>query len=264
MNHKESTYFEQGGEDRMEHSPISEETREKIEEATISLFMDQYAKVLDAGADSMMEECADDAFPAELDKRIQNLIAKECAKERNKQRRKTALRMLRSAAAVIIVMLSVCSVLFVTVEAFRVPVINFFVDKTDNYWEISAEEKENKVSEVFNEENPLGGILPEKFVLMFLAGSLENGNLIADYEDTEQRKVSLYVNHASGNNQTDTEDANAVDFELVGYKAMIATEENTVRITWINNDISKVITVRAVGMSEDDAIIISAKLAELL
>ena len=91
MNEKKimDIYNTDGGENNMQPLPISEETREKLEDATLSVFMDQYAKALDAGVDSLMEDCAEDTFPPELDQRIRKLIAKESAKERNKKRIKT-------------------------------------------------------------------------------------------------------------------------------------------------------------------------------
>lgn len=251
------------GENNMQTLPISEETREKLEDATLSVFMDQYAKALDAGVDSLMEDCAEDTFPPELDQRIRKLIAKESAKERNKKRRKTALRMLRSAAAAIVLLLGACSVLFVTVEAFRIPVMNFFMEKTNLYWEISTGDGETKEPETFNEENPLEGILSQEFELVFLDGSLESGNLIADYSSDKEASVSLYINFATGNNQTDTENAAASKFKLAGQDAVISIEGEVVRITWINYDIAKVFSLRTVNVDENEAIDIAANLVSL-
>ena len=107
----------------MEHLIISETTREKVEEAAVSVFMDQYAAALDAGIDKKMADCADMAFPPELDRRCRALIQQAHKKQKHK---KAALRVLRSAAVVAIVLISLCSVLFVSVEAFRIPVENFF------------------------------------------------------------------------------------------------------------------------------------------
>ena len=58
----------------MDNPRINETTREKIEEAAVSVFMDQYAKALDAGIDQQIEACADNEFPPELEKRCRALI----------------------------------------------------------------------------------------------------------------------------------------------------------------------------------------------
>lgn len=49
-------------------------TKKEREEATVSAFMEQYARALDAGVDVLMEEAAEEEFPPELDKRCQALI----------------------------------------------------------------------------------------------------------------------------------------------------------------------------------------------
>lgn len=265
MNEKKimDIYNTDGGENNMQPLPISEETREKLENATLSVFMDQYAKALDAGVDSLMEECAEDTFPPELDQRIQKLIAKESARERNKTRRKTALRMLCSAAAAIVLLLGTCSVLFVTVEAFRIPVMNFFVEKTNLYWETSTSDGKTKEPETFNEENPLEGILTDDFKLVRIDGSMEKNSLTADYRDDEQRTVTLHIVPSDGNNQMDTENANASKFKLVGQDAMISVEGNVVRITWVNHDMLKAFSLCTVNVDEDEVIDIAANLVRL-
>ena len=179
MNNRFSVMDENNGEGRMEKVTLSEATREKVEEATLSVFMEQYGAAMDAGVEIKMAECADMEFPPELDKRIQKLIATEQAKKRNKQRRKTALRVLRSAAAVIMILLSVSSILFMTVEAFRIPVMNFFVEKEEKYWQLSETTNENTIPEMFNPENPLEGIIPHDYELIDLIGTMEDNNLFA-------------------------------------------------------------------------------------
>ena len=41
----------------MANPKISEETREKLEDAAVSVFMEQYAKALDAGMNKELEAC---------------------------------------------------------------------------------------------------------------------------------------------------------------------------------------------------------------
>ena len=263
MKNNDMKMLEESRKNGFENLQISEETREKLEEATVSLFMEQYAKAMDAGIDIMMEECADDEFPEELDKRIRALIAKESTKERKAKCRKTALRVLRSAAAVFAVMLLTCSVLFVTVEAFRLPIMNFFVDKTDLYWEISSEDKNNDIPDVFNEKDPLGDILSEEFELVYRCGSFTGDNFVADYENSKDQTVSLCIVASGGSNQTDSEDADASYFDLLGYDAMLSTEGNLTRITWIDYDMAKVFTIYSINVLSDEVINIAAKFAYL-
>ena len=143
----------------MEYQKENISARENLEEAIVAAFMDQYAQALDAGIDRKIEECAGDAFPEELDKRCRALIEQANRKAKNKKRIKSALRVLRSAAVVAVVLVGLFSVLFVSVEAFRIPILNFFIEKTDRYWEITATPKEAFIPIGYDPEDPLGGII---------------------------------------------------------------------------------------------------------
>lgn len=239
------------GENNMQTLPISEETREKLEEATLSVFMDQYAKALDAGVDSLMEDCAEDTFPPELDQRIQKLIAKESAKERNKKRRKTALRMLCSAAAAIVLLLGTCSVLFVTVEAFRLPIMNFFVEKTDRYWELSGVPNTDKIPDAFNPENPLDGILPDDFELVSLDGSWEEGCLTAEYCNGDKAIIYFSVDSVSSNVQIDTEGSLVSSIKVNGHDAKLSMEGDCIRLSWIDANTSKMFALCTTNIAEE-------------
>lgn len=248
----------------MENPKISETTREKLEDAAVSVFMEQYAKALDAGIDKIMEECSEDVFPPELEKRCRALIQQEYARERSRKRRKSALRMLRSAAVVAVALLSLCSVLFVTVEAFRLPVINFFVQKTERYWQISAQEAVEIIPEVFNPEDPLGGIIPDVFVLSSIDGSWENGFLNADYNNGDVATIIFTVMPRINNAQIDTENALAISYKVLDHDAIKAVEKESVRITWLDKKNSKIFSLYATNVSEEMVEIYAEAVAELL
>ena len=248
----------------MENPKISESTREKLEDAAVSVFMEQYAKALDAGIDQKMEECADDAFPPELEKRCRALIQQEYAKERGRKRRKSTLRVLRSAAVVAVALLSLCSVLFMTVEAFRLPVMNFFVQKTDRYWQMSGQENVDVIPEVFNPEDPLDGIIPDVFALSNIDGSWEKGLLSADYSDGNSATIIFAVTPYVNNTQIDTEDALAVPHKVLKHDAIKAVEKEYVRITWLDEENSKIFTIYAINVAEEMVAIYAEAVAELL
>lgn len=255
MNNRFSVMDENNGEGRMEKVTLSEATREKVEEATLSVFMEQYGAAMDAGVEIKMAECADMEFPPELDKRIQKLIATEQAKKRNKQRRKTALRVLRSAAAVIMILLSVSSILFMTVEAFRVPVMNFFIEKTDRYWQLSDAPSTSSIPKVFNPENPLEDILPIDFSLAHVEGSWETNCLSANYSNGKGAEITLLVISADTIAQIDCEDSNVSNIKLAEHDAIVSVEGNVVRVSWLIDDVSRAFTLCATNISEGTVIL---------
>lgn len=252
------------GENNMQTLPISEETREKLEEATLSVFMDQYAKALDAGVDSLMEDCAEDTFPPELDQRIRKLIAKESAKERNKKRRKTALRMLRSAAAAIVILLGTCSVLFVTVEAFRLPIMNFFVEKTDSYWQMSGKPDTDKIPDDFNPEDPLGGIIPDDYFLAGVKGDWGSACYVAAYSNESGATFSFEALTADGNSQIDSEDAQVTPIKQLGHDAKISLEGSIIQVSWLDENRSMIFAISATNASEEVVLNCAEAVAVLL
>lgn len=248
----------------MENPKISETTREKLEDAAVSVFMEQYAKVLDAGIDKKMEECAEDVFPPELEKRCRALIQQEYAKERSRKRRKSALRILRSAAVIAVALLSLCSVLFMTVEAFRLPVMNFFVQKTDRYWQISKQENANQIPDVFNPEDPLRNVIPDEYVLTSLIGSWEEGHITAEYNNQNNSGIILIISPNAGNAQVDAEDASATPYKVLLHNGVKSVEKERIRITWIDEENNKFITLYATNISENMVEIYAETIAELL
>lgn len=235
----------------MDNPKLSEAAREQLEEATVAVFMEQYAKALDAGIDKKLEECADEEFPPELEKRCRALIEKEYAKSKSEKRRKDVVRFLQKAAILVVALLSLSSVLFMTVEAFRLPVMNFFIEKTDRYWQMTANPDENAVPVVYNRENPLDNIIAEVFTLTKLSGSVEAGDLMVEYSDGDKAAITLCADLSLGNLQVDGENAVVSNAKVAGHDARLYIEGNTIRLAWLDENVSRAFSIYAVNVSEE-------------
>ena len=141
------------------------------------------------------------------------------------------------------------------------PVMNFFIEKTDYYWEMISGENEEMPTDL-NKSDPLEGILTEGFHLLGTTGSWEEGNLISDYGNGADKTVSLYVVSSGGINQTDTEDSSAIQFKLSGHDAILSVEESVVRVTWLDSSKEKVFTIISVNMLVEETLDIAGKLDE--
>lgn len=227
----------------MENLKMSETAREKLEEAMVAAFMEQYAQALDAGIDKTMEECAGEDFSPELDARCRELIQREYAKVKKQKRRKCILRWLRSAAIITVVTLSLFSVLFVTVEAFRLPIMNYFIEKTGRYWLLSGE-KITKVTENFNPDDPLEPILSGDFALVDISGSWEDGNMVAVYENNSGSvEIDFFVMPANGTVKIFTENAEASQINIAGHDAYQYVEEEKVTVLWLDDGIDRMFSL---------------------
>ena len=245
----------------MKNLNISEETREKYEDAVVAVFMEQYAAALQAGIQQELDECKDDEFPPELEKRCLDLINKEYAKKKRKAFSKQFLRVCRSAAVIAIVLLSVCSVLFMTVDAFRIPVMNFFIERADRYMQLSGNVPSNTLPDGFNEENPLEGIIPENFVLVFTDGTWESGYIITDYANESGATFHFVINPSSGNLQIDPEGSKITRTKLLGHDAWISVEGTLVQITWLDESVAKIFALSSTNVSEDMVLIYAEEIA---
>ena len=234
----------------MEYQKENITARERLEEAMVAAFMDRYAQALTEEIDKKIEECAGDAFPEELDKRCRALIEQANRKAKNKKRIKSALRVLRSAAVVVLVMLSVCSVLFVSVEAFRIPILNFFIEKTDRYWEITATPKEAFIPIGYDPEDPLGGIIGS-FTLTSLTGSVESGDLLAIYNLGDDIELALFADYSFGNIQLDGEDATITEIEIAGHAGQMFAEGDRVNLAWLDENIDRIFVICTQNFAEE-------------
>lgn len=247
----------------MEYQKENITARERLEEAMVAAFMDWYAQALTEEIDKKIEECAGDAFPEELDNRCRALIEQANRKAKNKKRRKSVLRVLRSAAVVAVVLVGLFSVLFVSVEAFRLPVMNYFLEKTDRYWHVSSQPIV-WVPERINPENPLENIIPDDFMLVHVDGEWESGNFNAEYFNGRKSKVTLMVFPSGGMGQIDTEGAYITQCEIGGYPAVMATEDYAVRLMWTDESTSSVYTILTMYIAEDVVINIAEEFAARL
>lgn len=246
----------------MENPKLSDTAREQLEEATVAVFMEQYAKALDAGIDKRMEECEGQEFPPELEKRCRALIEKEYAKTKNEKRRKRIMRTLQKAAVVVVALLSLSSILFMTVEAFRLPIINFFVEKTDRYWQMTANPDEDTIPAAFDPNNPLGEILPPDFVLTQLSGTVESSDLIAKYSNGDKTSITLFVNISLGSLQVDSENAVVTDTKVAGHDARLYVEENSIRLAWLDENVFRAFGIHAVNVTEETVAYIAEAFAQ--
>ena len=170
--------------------------------------------------------------------------------------------MLRSAAAVVLVMLSLCSVLFVTVDAFRMPIMNFFIEKTDRYWQMTTNPKDDTISAAYNLENPLDGIIADIFELTHLSGSVESGDLMAIYTYEDKAEVTLFADFSGGRTQFDGENAIVTDITVAGHAAQLYEEADSIRLVWLDENISRTFSICAVNVTKETVTYIAETFAQ--
>lgn len=228
---------------------------ERYVDATVELFMEQYAKEL---AYALAQEPAEQIpYPAELDRRCLALIQKARRKERLRKFSAVALKALRRVAIIVVALLSLASILFVTVEAFREPIIDFFFKEKDGYWEVTGDSESAAATDgLANMDDPLAGLLPDGYKLEEL-NQEENGRLFAKYVNSENKTILFIVYSGISITNIDFENAKtSLQHKIGDHDAVIVENEGSLHVLWASELTNQKYFLSANGMD-------SAKLLEL-
>ena len=250
---------------------ISKEVYEQYIDAATALFMEYYSCDLGENIRKQIETEGTDSFvmPKDLDDRCHELIKKECAKRQRNNNWSIITKGLRYVATFSIILLAALSVLFVSVEAVRVPIISYYVERSEGYWEISGYESHsdsdtNIPEKAFDVSDPLAGLLPTEYTLDVLDGeSLDR--LVAIYEKEPGTEVFFSAEKCNSNHQLDSEGAQiSQTYQLCGRDIILVVEETEVRLAWIDEDLSTTFTLIATDMSSDSLLAIAEQLIGIL
>ena len=238
----------------MNNSNVNKEVYDRYVDATVALFMEYYSADLSDHIHNEMNESdnTDIVFPAELDKRCRALIKKECLRYRQKQYLRGLFKSLQYVAIFAVMLLSLSSLLFVTVEAFRIPIINYYIEQKDGYWEISGNTNttETAGNNTLDLTDPLASFLPNEYTLLLLEGNSLN-ELTAIYEDADGKQVFFCSESISSVVGIDSEDAQvSKKCQICGQDAVLMVENDDVNLVWLQKDMGLVFTIHAQGLSD--------------
>ena len=241
----------------MENPRMSEETQEQYVDAAVAVFMEQYSNALD---ESTLQETQDEIFPEELDERCKNLIEKERDKRRRKKILQTCMRMGRRAAVVVLVLLCVGTTLFFTVESFRQPIMNQYIEWKNGYVKVSS--FHDNLGNKLDLNNPLGEILGEEYKLDYIENAWGTGTLMADYEGPD-KDVFLGVDSLHGVLILDTEDSEITSTYVFSYEVMVITKGNRITLSWIDEQKNRVYTLIAHNFTLEEIVDLCAEVIML-
>lgn len=242
----------------MDNPNINKEVYDRYVDATVALFMEYYATMLSGSIHTEMSANGktDIAFPAELDSRCRALIKKEIIHQRRKQYLRATMKTLRYVAIFAVTLLSLSSFLFMTVEAFRVPIINYYMEQKDGYWEIFGQTESNQEMDngTIDVSDPLAGLIPEEYELVLLEGE-SIVPLTAIYEEANGKQLFFSTESVTSVIGIDSEGAQVSEkFQLCGCDAVLVVEDSDVNLVWVERDIGIVFTIHAQGMPADTII----------
>lgn len=227
-------------------------------DASVALFMEHYSSVLTdhVKTEIMSSESVD--VSDGLDQKCRTLIRKEFAKRKRKAFLKGVSKGLSYAAVLMVALLSLSSALFITVEAVRVPIINFFIEQGDGYWVITGEDedtsahRDNQNKIVFDEADPLRDLLPEEFRLERYIEL--NTGATAMYADELGNNAVLVLTRNSSALMIDTENAEYTkEISILDCKAILVKTEK-LSLVWLDSKRDVLYNLVVDSIDEEDLI----------
>lgn len=219
----------------MDKRKIDQDVYEKYVDASVALFMEYYCATLSEDIhqeiDKMKTENVE--FPDALDARCRATIKKECTTHKRKQCLKSCVKGLRYVASVAIVLLALASILFVSVEAIRVPIINYYVTHSEKYVEFTARQPEAaEYIENINLEDPLAGLLPEGYKLA-ASDRKSPKHIVAIYKNSNGNSIYFSMNASETVIRVDAEDTQTVKaISIYGCDGILLLKDKMTTVTW--------------------------------
>lgn len=237
------------------------ELLDQYDDVTFALLMDEYAEEEGARLRKEFEEAQaageiSDTSDA-LDEKCLQLIHRDFAKKRGKDNIRKIIRMTSKVAVAVMVFIGVAATTIMSVDALRIPVLNFIIEQYEQYSSLQlGDNEQNNV--VISTTDYVWGLLPEDYY-------------VVSSTDTEMMKISMYENgtgdtvqfimtQTAGTYNIDTEDALCSEIVIGDYKALLL-EEDGYQIIWYDEVDGVVYNFRATGLTKDAVFDICINLA---
>ena len=235
---------------------------EQYDDAAFALLMDEYAE--EEGARLMAEvEAAQAAgqvpqMPAELDEQCRRMIRRDRVKKRGIRAARSFRKVAVKAAVAVLVFIGLMTTVVMSVEALRIPVLNFIVEHYEKYSTLTFNTTPQPQTNKQTYAEYFKTLLPSDYYEV--ASTITEHMTLVTYENHLGNVAQIYVTPAGGEVKIDTETAFYSEIELAEYKAILV-EKDGYQVTWIDQDSNTMYMVHADGFTKDFILNICYQLA---
>lgn len=204
-----------------------EELMEQYEDAAFALLMNDYAE--QEGTRLLQEfETVQPEMPAALDVRCCDLIHRTYEKQRRKDRVKRTLGTLTRVVTVLLVVVSLCTALVFSVDAIRVPIINFFIEHQDGFMGLSGDGNDDRDS--------FASSTLESFMPVGYVHSRSPSPHVVIYQNAEGHTIRFSIHSLEGTLAVDNEDATVEEISLAGYSGLFIRKGTSLKLIWYDEE----------------------------
>lgn len=230
---------------------MDNEIQDKYMDAVLAMLMDEYAE---AEAELLLqkskEEIPEVEVPEELDKKCQALIRKKFAQKRRRHALKILGDISKRAAVFMVVLLGIFSALFLTVDAVRTPVINFYLKNLGNHSVLIVGKPELQTTQESSWDsftgmlvNELTGLLPPGYSLTEVHFD-EGGIGFAYFKGKGMSEISLNITKGDSIFAIDTEDCDRYEtLSLIGDEGYYIEKGDRKTVIWMSNTQDKILSL---------------------
>lgn len=234
----------------MSDSKSKQEYIDMYEDAVAALIVSKHAEIQGEELKELAREAREDptCAPSEAQRRWFWKLINKMERRRNWSEMLQTLKPVLKVAVIMIAIVSLAFVIpFATVEAFRMRVINFFLENHEEYTQVFPDVTEES-------QAGLPTYIPEGFTLAYIEETGES-NLIVQYKDGEN--VLMYIRGSVNTGmQLDTENAeNAEAININNTQALFVQKDGVFSLSWYDEQYSYML----MGQIEKDELI---KMAE--
>lgn len=240
----------------MEVEAVSEHTNElqdRFSDAAIALMMDQYAQEDGNALLQRYQEVAD-TMPELLDRHCQRVI--QNAHKRTLMR-STLKRAARAAACVFLILTLTCP-FAMSVEAIRIPVLNFMLKHGKGFTEITFSQDTDSFSALDQLRTLIWMSIPEGYQFDIenvhtskFRGTETVSSLLVRYEDNQKDILEISILKAKGSINIDSQDSVVTPMDLYGQQAVFVADEEELRVLWVNESQGQLYSVIGYGTEPD-------------
>lgn len=237
---------------------MNDQRRERLEDAwdetALELLMDDYAEI--AGSELYDEYCSDletgnvEDLPAELDESCQEMIHASFTAESKAKKNplNTALSHVYKAAMVVLAIFGATTVLVVSVDALRVPVLNFFLTQEERYTILSSAESNDLTGS--ENINDIRGYIPKDYKIVYET-YYGHGYYNLRYQNEAGQIISIRTGEGDVQLYADTENATFEKIELNGQSALFIQKDG-LRLIMQKKDAQFILDFFAESMEESE------------
>lgn len=214
------------------------ELLDQLDDAAFALMMDEYAEAegerLRAEFEADMRAGLTPPMPEGLDEKCRKQIKAEYGRARWAEYGARARKMAAKAAAVLLIGLGIAAATVMSVEAIRIPVLNYIVTQFDKFTLLTTDE------DTIETEPPYCITLEQHLPFEYYQSKIvaTENTFVAIYKTEEDDKVSLTILPENSNTSIDTENTVYSEIMVSDYKAILI-EKNGFQVIWRDLDEGK-------------------------